>query len=479
MTRPVNPNAQYTIKPHTTKGHTYASTQPYTTNPTTGKKQYKHKHWGTIDQNNKFTPNTTYHQTPQQEKNKLIFPKHWNLTNITQQTQNQQTTTTTTNPTCNTQCQNRLYGDIWLLEQIAQKTGITQDLNTVFNQNHNIVNNILTLAMYPYITNHTYNRLNRWQKIAKTPSTNQLTPTEITRLTQSITEQHRIDLLKLRAQRLNKDELCAIDSTTRSAYGNSLTDIRWGKNKEHLPLPQTTEVVVYSLTSHLPVFYQSFPGNMPDTKSLETILAVLEHANFKAVIYVTDRGYDSLHNLLNFISKGQAFIMCVKVGQRDVLRVIKEFGDFSTRPEGMAVDSKERIYYHQYDVVYGVKDSAGVEVPVGLKLNLYFDPVRRGVELLELDIVLSAQKVSLEEHLRNGSVMGDDAFVRREFGFYRVVCDPVSRVILSFVLDGVKVDRARWVSGFFAIMSSGVGFGALETLVLYSLGMSRRSILCR
>jgi hypothetical protein len=208
---------------------------------------------------------------------------------------------------------------------------------------------------------------------------------------------------------------------------------------------------------------------MPDTKSLETILAVLEHANFKAVIYVTDRGYDSLHNLLNFISKGQAFIMCVKVGQRDVLRVIKEFGDFSTRPEGMAVDSKERIYYHQCDVVYGVKDSAGVEVPVGLKLNLYFDPVRRGVELLELDIVLSAQKVSLEEHLRNGSVMGDDAFVRREFGFYRVVCDPVSRVILSFVLDGVKVDRARWVSGFFAIVSSGVGFGALETLALYKL----------
>ncbi|MCL2359944.1 MAG: hypothetical protein FWC74_09375 [Candidatus Bathyarchaeota archaeon] len=87
MTRPTNPNAQYTIKPHTTKGHTYASTQPPTTNPKTGKKTYKHIHWGTIDKNNKFTPNNNYHKATPQQKNQLIFPKHWNLTNLTQPTQ--------------------------------------------------------------------------------------------------------------------------------------------------------------------------------------------------------------------------------------------------------------------------------------------------------------------------------------------------------------------------------------------------------
>jgi hypothetical protein len=212
------------------------------------------------------------------------------------------------------------------------QTGIKQDLNKVFNEDHQTVNDILTLAMFPYLTKHTYNHVARWQKTTKTPSTTQLTPTQITRLTQTITEQHRLDLLKLRAQKLNKDELCAIDSTTRTAYGTRLADIRWGKNKEHLPLPQTIEIVVYSLTSHMPVFYQSFPGNMPDTKSFETILKVLQHAGFKTVIYITDRGYDSLHNLLCFISKGQAFVMCVKTGQRDVLKVIKELGDFGTRP---------------------------------------------------------------------------------------------------------------------------------------------------
>ena len=65
---------------------------------------------------------------------------------------------------------NRFYGDIWLLEQVALKTGIRQDLSTVFEGNAEMVNDILTLAFFPYLTGYTYNRLARWQRIAKAPS---------------------------------------------------------------------------------------------------------------------------------------------------------------------------------------------------------------------------------------------------------------------------------------------------------------------
>ena len=68
----------------------------------------------------------------------------------------------------------------------------------------------------------------------------------ITRMSQSITGQNRMDLFRCRAARLDKDDLCAVDSTSISTYGFNLVDIRWGKNKEHLSLRQTVEVVVYS-----------------------------------------------------------------------------------------------------------------------------------------------------------------------------------------------------------------------------------------
>ena len=56
MARPVDPNAQYTVKPHKTKGYTYASTQPPYTDPKTGKKKYRYIHWGSVDENLKFIP---------------------------------------------------------------------------------------------------------------------------------------------------------------------------------------------------------------------------------------------------------------------------------------------------------------------------------------------------------------------------------------------------------------------------------------
>jgi hypothetical protein len=466
MTRPVNPNAQYQIKPHVTNGYTYASTQPPYVDPDTGRKKYRYVHWGTVDENRKFIPGSSFYLASPEERARLIFPASWDMSEADKLTGLRKPG----RPVYDTDSQNRLYGDIWLLEQVALKTGIRQDLELVFNGNREIVDDILTLAMFPYLTKFTYNRVARWQKIAKAPSSRELTPTEITRLTQSITEQHRMELLKLRAMRLGKDELCAVDSTSRAAYGNRLADIHWGRNKEHLPLEQTTEVVVYTLSSHMPVYYRTFPGNMPDSRSLGIILTDLEHAGFKDLVLVTDRGYETLRNLETYILRGQSMIMCTKTGQKEVAKAIQEFGEFGARPDGMAVDPDARLYYKQYDIDYEVESiRATAKASDRLKLNLYFDPIRRGLELMELDIALTLQESALNELLKSKSALGDDATTKRDYCYYEVGYDPATRVIQSFEPNGKKVAKARNFSGFFSIMTHGVDFDAMKAFRTYRL----------
>ena len=119
----------------------------------------------------------------------------------------------------------RFYGDVWLLDQLAVRLGIHKDLMTVFNGNGEIVNDILTLAYFPIITEYSYRRLPRWQRIVKTPSERELTPSYVTRLTQNITEQHRKEFLELRAARLGEEEILAVDSTSRSAWGDPLHNL--------------------------------------------------------------------------------------------------------------------------------------------------------------------------------------------------------------------------------------------------------------
>ena len=227
---------------------------------------------------------------------------------------------------------------------------------------------------------------------------------------------------------------------------------------------------MYTLSSHMPVYYRAFPGNMPDSRSLEVILSDLEHAGFKDLVLVTDRGYDTLRNLEKYILRGQSMVMCAKTGQKEVVNAIRSLGEFGARPDGMIVDPSAKIYYKQYDVDYKVESSGqSIKASNQLKLNLYFDPVRRGLELMELDIALSLQEASLGKLLENSHILDGDAAIKRDYCYYKVTYDPATRVIKSFELNEKKVEKARSLSGFFSILTHGVGFDAMEAFHTYRL----------
>ena len=465
MSRPVDSNAPYRLALNVTNGYRYACTQPATVDETTGKRTYRRVHWGTLDENNKFFPGRKYLLASVEERKKLIFPADWDLSEIDKLSGKKNE-----RPAREGQDENRLYGDIWLLEQIAEVTGIREDLLKTFGQNDELVDIVMTLAMYLLCGKGTYHQLAAWQKVAKAPFSMPMTSSFITRVTQSITEQHRMDLLRYRMKRLGKNALCAVDSTSRSAWGSSLSDIRYGKNKDHLFLPQTTEVVVYSLTDHMPVYYRTFPGNIPDSRSLGTILKDLEGVGMKDVILVTDRGYESIRNLEMYIERGQAMIMGTKISQTHVLNKIEEFGTIDHRPEEMEVDIDEKIYFKQYPMDYQMQ-SRQVEgkSSAKLKLNLYFDPARRSRELTEIDVAIVFQRRLLEEIREVEYPLDDDATLAKAFCFFKLEYDKNTRILNNFILDEKKITKKRKTSGFFANTTYLVDCDAMQVQHHYRL----------
>ena len=53
--RPVNKDTQYKVIVHTLGKHRYASTKVFAVGED-GKKRYSYKHWGTLDESNRFHP---------------------------------------------------------------------------------------------------------------------------------------------------------------------------------------------------------------------------------------------------------------------------------------------------------------------------------------------------------------------------------------------------------------------------------------
>lgn len=468
MARHAEESTTYRVKIHLNNGYRYASTQPLVVDPdrTSGRNRHKRIHWGTVDENNKFHPNKTYLYADLSERRKLIFPDDWDMSEVALLPSERKAG----RPPSDGDDSNKLYGDIWLLEQIAGRTGIRRDLEEALGGNREMADAIITLAMYHITTGNTFNRVSHWQRIVSTPCRRPLTSPDITRLTQSITERHRMNLFRLRAARTKDGDLCAVDSTTRSAYGNSLADIKWGKNKERLPLEQTTEVVVYDLNTHMPIYYRTFPGNIPDSRSVETILLDLRHAGFPLLVLITDRGYESVRNMERYILDGQPLIMWVKVRQKLVLEKIRAFGQFVHCPEGMEVDEDSRIYYRQYDVDYRVEVRAGAGKDADrLRLNLYFDPVRRSEELTSIDVTVKRQRAALDEIKSGGLPMDDDESIRKNYPYFTVTLKGDDRTLISYELNTKKVEEARLASGFYANVTHKLDLTPMQALDAYSL----------
>ena len=431
-----------------------------------GKRKYVYRHWGIVDDNKKFIPGKRYVFASLEERSKLVFPDGWDMSEVKRLSGAKQPG----RPAYTDLGKNRFYGDIWLLEQVADKTGLRSDLMRVFENNEAVVNSVLTLAYFSVLTGYTYNRVARWQRIERTPYTKELTPSAITYLTQSISEEERMALFTLRAARLKDDAVCAVDSTSRSAFGNSLADIKWGKNKEGVSLPQTSEVVVYSLDDHMPVYYRPFPGNIPDSRSVETLLTDLRHAGFPDIALLTDRGYESVQNLERYILNGLKMVMCVKEGQSFVLKHILDYGYFAGAPEQMSIDLDTKVFYKQYDIDYRVGGNGEtVHKADKFKLNIYFDSIKRGSDIMNLSAEIEMQRRALQEMKDNSFPLDDDATVKRLYKWFTIDYNPNIRIIKEFKLNEKKASNARRTSGFYAIATLGMDMTAMQTWELYGL----------
>lgn len=466
MARKARTDGKFRVTAHRDKAYVYAITQQWTVDPVSGKKKYHTVIWGTLADGMRFIPGKRFIFATADQRCRLEFPEDWDLGEI-----DRLANTIVGRPAYTGPSRNRLYGDIWLLEKIAEKTGLKKDLAAVFPGNKAMADAVLTLAMFPYLTSYTYNRVERWQRLVKAPYDKPLDPPSITHLTQRITEADRMELIRLRIGRLGSDDCIAVDSTSRSTYGESLADIRWGKNKEGIRLPQTNDVVAYALKDHTPVYYRSLPGNMPDCRTVDAILNDLSHAGFpNSVPYLTDRGYESLRNLETCIRTSRAFITASRVDRKPIMERISSFRPYSVSPEEMTFCNEYGIYCAQYEIPYVVEGNGAARLPAKkLRLSLFFDPVRRSEEAVALESDLYVGETFLTDLLRSGEPhKGTVDALKQRCRYFTLTFSDDGRLV-SFSKDEKKIAKARLLSGFFANTSHMVDKDAVGIYEYYKM----------
>lgn len=500
--RPKNPQSEYKMRLHSDNGHLYAATLSNGISQKTGKSYRKYTHWGKLTNGKIFVPNLEFAMLPQEKQGQFIFPDDWDISNIkmvhnpaemqsesgdtdSKQIQTDMNSTIQTenngvNLYClhNTECQfnNRLYGDVWLLLQIAFKSGVIEDLNVVFEHNENAVNDILTLAIFPYITQRNFDRCFKWQLYTKTPSQYPLTPSYITRFTQHIKDKHRMEFIKLRIERQPKGSYVSCDTTTRSAWGDCLADIHWGNNKDNAELQNTVEAVVYSLTTHEPVYYRTFQGNMLDLRAIRTIKSDLIAVGIKKTTFIFDRGFESSDNFSELFMSRIPFIMFSKISSEPVRKFVDSITfDKDGMPVDMIFDSASKLYCQKYKIenYYFINSKGEKELVNNFFCNLYLNMVDRILKIQKINSNVCEEKYLIEKvlYIRNKDKLLN---LNKNLKYHKILVhnNPDERKLVN--CDEVEIienkniiEREKKLAGFFSSVIYSKDCSPIESLNIY------------
>ena len=199
-----------------------------------------------------------------------------------------------------------------ILEWVGKASCIDGDVRSSFSDGD--AAKILSIARYWIGTaGNTLPRLESWQVMHRLP------------YCEAITEDIYGDLFKAigrnedgvqryfasRAMRLGKSPVLAFDSTTISTYSENQSDARRGFNKDGDGLNTIKLLTLYSVKDCEPLAFAKQPGNIPDVISIENALAQLKCLDLESPMIVTDNGYYSQENMMEFTRHNVKFLTLV------------------------------------------------------------------------------------------------------------------------------------------------------------------------
>ena len=339
------------------------------------------------------------------------------------------------------------YGATYMLDEIGDKLGLTEDLQRCFPDTYK---QIQSLAYYLILEdrNPLY-RFEKWGITHRHPYGKEITSQQSSDIFMGISEEGVQAFFKLQGKRRAEHEYWAYDITSISSYSETLKQVRYGYNKEDDRLPQINLALVFGENSKLPFYYRKLAGNIPDVKTVKTLLADLETMGLNKVKLVMDRGFYSTANINGLFKERMKFIISVRTSLLLVRKELDKVYDDLVTFENY--DENHQLYAM---TVPGEWDYVQERPYKGdtlrekrrVYIHLYYNIDRATEDQKNFDRKLLA--------LRNELITGERKSEHEKLyeKYFIITSTPVRGIKVQVNNDAVK--KAKKYYGFFALMSN-------------------------
>ena len=351
------------------------------------------------------------------------------------------------------------FGATYLLDAIAEKTGLTSDLKRCFPENYR---QLLSLAYYLILEDSAaLSRFSRWAVTHEHPYGSDISSQRSSEILRSVTEGSKMEFFRCLAKRRKHEEYWAYDSTSISSYSEQLNQVKYGHNKDHEPLPQLNLLLLYGESSNLPFYYRKLAGNIPDVKTVRTLIADVGPLGVKKVKLLMDRGFYSSENIDSMLANHYKFLIGTSTTLAEVKRMIKEHGNTMRNLDNY--DTQHDVFCISEKVDWlatkrSKRETADVQVtPKRMYMHLYFNHTRAAEDEKNFMKRMAALR---DEPENNERVSTHEAAYAKYFKVSKVK----GGAKIEINRDAMQDAQARF--GYFSLMSNEIK-DAREALLLY------------
>ena len=226
----------------------------------------------------------------------------------------------------------RLVGAVPLLYQMAVNCHIAEDLSRSYGEAVSL--EILSLAIH-WIQDrdNVARRFYRFSDSFALPFAGTMNEEQISQIYSYLGKDKKAlsALFSLRCGRLESKTCVSYDSTSIPTKASDVYFQQTSRTKESEMAPMMHLALLVEQSTGMPVMYNLFEGKTPDCNTVEDIIARIEElAGDKDLVFVMDRGYETVRNLCVCSDGEKKCLMAARTLESAFITEVREhFSDFS------------------------------------------------------------------------------------------------------------------------------------------------------
>ena len=217
------------------------------------------------------------------------------------------------------------YGDAYLLMALQERLGILEDLVKSFGARDGTMAMAVAMAytIHPAALMHIEDTMERScvPQLLGLPEDTDFSSQRMSELTKRIGADFAgLDEFFRRRIGTTNDQYI-FDLTSESTYSSRNSNAEWGRNKDHMRLPQQNLGLVTDKVGH-PLMFYLYPGSTADVATLQRMVDDVVRLGGAGAVLVMDRGFVSCRGAMYLLDNGMDFVMPMVMGDNPVVKSI-------------------------------------------------------------------------------------------------------------------------------------------------------------